>query len=218
MTIRPVLIFRWIAFLLAAGYCLRMLFFGGWDGFGGPFRYLTIWALFCSFFSFSRMMAIEEGRSDARWDGFVCMTAVINTMVVFLYWRLYFADPTSVTDGGQLRAWQLELYLHGVGPLLQVIDAIFIHRSFRRLRAAVAWLFGIIGAYVLWAETVVQRLNDSPEGSVTSGLPYPFLNNLELSERAVFYASNLAVGVVVLLVYAAIAWGFRRRFPVPATP
>lgn len=218
MTIRPVLIFRWIAFLLAAGYCLRMLFFGGWDGFGGPFRYLTIWALFCSFFSFSRMMAIEEGRSDARWDGFVCMTAVINTMVVFLYWRLYFADPTSVTDGGQLRAWQLELYLHGVGPLLQVIDAIFIHRSFRRLRAAVAWLFGIIGAYVLWAETVVQRFNDSPEGSVTSGLPYPFLNNLELSERAVFYASNLAVGVVVLLVYAAIAWGFRRRFPVPATP
>ncbi|MEL6839126.1 MAG: hypothetical protein AAFP85_07520 [Pseudomonadota bacterium] len=218
MTIRPVLIFRWIAFLLAAGYCLRMLFFGGWDGFGGPFRYLTIWALFCSFFSFSRMMAIEEGRSDARWDGFVCMTAVINTMVVFLYWRLYFADPTSVTDGGQLRAWQLELYLHGVGPLLQVIDAIFIHRSFRRLRAAVAWLFGIIGAYVLWAETVVQRFNDSPEGSVTSGLPYPFLNNLELSERAVFYASNLAVGVVVLLVYAAIGWGFRRRFPVPATP
>lgn len=218
MTLRPVLIFRWIAFLLAAGYCLRMLFFGGWDGFGGPFRYLTVWALFCSFFAFSRMMAIEEGRSDARWDGFVCMTAVINTMVVFLYWRLYFADPTSVTDNGQLRAWSLELYLHGLGPLLQVIDTLFIHRAYRRLRAAFAWLIGVICLYVAWAELVVQRFNGAPEGTVTSGLPYPFLNNLELAERAVFYGSNLAVGAGVLLIYAVIAWGFRRRFPVPAMP
>ncbi len=218
MTLRPVLIFRWIAFLLAAGYCLRTLFFGSWDGFGGPFRYLTIWALFCSFFAFSRMMAIEEGRSTHRWDGFVCMTAVINTMVVFLYWRLYFADANSVTDDGQLRAWYLEMYLHLLGPLLQVIDAIFIHRSFHRLRAAAAWLIGVIIAYVLWAELVVQRFNDRPEGTVTSGLPYPFLNNLELSERAVFYATNFATGILLLLIYAAIAWGFRRRFPAPATP
>lgn len=218
MTLRPALVFRWIAFLLAAGYCIRTLFFGGWDGFGGPFRYLTIWALFCSFFAFSRMMAIEEGRSDRRWDGFVCMTAVINTMVVFLYWRLYFADATSVTDGGELRAWVLELYLHGLGPLLQVIDTIFVHRSYRRLTASIAWLVGLIATYVLWVELFVQQYNDSPEGSVTSGLSYPFLNNLELSERAVFYASNLAVGIVVLLIYAAITWAVRRRFPAPVMP
>ena len=218
MTLRPALVFRWIAFLLAAGYCIRTLFFGGWDGFGGPFRYLTIWALFCSFFAFSRMMAIEEGRSDRRWDGFVCMTAVINTMVVFLYWRLYFADATSVTDGGELRAWVLEQYLHGLGPLLQVIDTIFGHRSYRRLTASIAWLVGLIATYVLWVELFVQQYNDSPEGSVTSGLSYPFLNNLELSERAVFYASNLAVGIVVLLIYAAITWAVRRRFPAPVMP
>ena len=164
------------------------------------------------------MMAIEEERSSNRWDGFVCMTAVINTMVVFLYWRLYFADATSVTDGGQLRAWQLELYLHGLGPLLQVIDTIFVHRSYRRLGAALAWLVGVIGAYVLWAELVVGPMNDSPVGSVSSGLPYPFLNNLELAERSIFYGSNLAVGIVVLMIYAGIAWGVRRRFPAPATP
>ena len=171
MTLRPALVFRWIAFLLAAGYCIRTLFFGGWDGFGGPFRYLTIWALFCSFFAFSRMMAIEEG-----------------------------------------------LYLHGLGPLLQVIDTIFVHRSYRRLTASIAWLVGLIATYVLWVELFVQQYNDSPEGSVTSGLSYPFLNNLELSERAVFYASNLAVGIVVLLIYAAITWAVRRRFPAPVMP
>ncbi len=218
MTISPRLIFRWTAFLLAAGYCVRMLIFGGWDHFAGPFRYLTVWALFCSFWAFSRMMAIEEERSERRWDGFVCMTAVINTMVVFLYWRLYFADPTSVTSDGELGAWHLELYLHGLGPALQVIDSIFIHRAYRRLGAALVWLLGVIGAYVLWAELVLQPLNTFPAGSVTSGLPYRFLNSLELPDRAVFYGSNLAVGVVILLIYAAIAWDVRRRSPAPATP
>lgn len=215
MSINPRLIFRWTAFLLAGGYCLRMLIFGSWDGFAGPFRFLTVWALFCSFFAFSRMMAIEEGRSEKRWDGFVCMTAVINTMVVFLYWRLYFADPTSVTPDGELAAWHLEIYLHLVGPFLQVIDTIFIHRSYRKLGAAFGWLIGVIGVYVLWAELVVQPLNNSPAGTVTSGLPYRFLNNLELPDRIGFYATNLAVGIVLLLVYAGIAWAFRRRFPAP---
>ncbi len=216
---RPVLVYRWIVFLLAGGYCIRTLIFSDFTGnFGGPFRYLTIWALFFSFFAASRMMAIEERRSTRRWDGLVCMTAVINTMVVFLYWRLYFADPNSVTDDGQLRAWYLEMYLHLLGPLLQVIDAIFIHRSFHRLRGAVVWLVGVIGVYVLWAELIVQGFNQRPEGTVTSGLPYPFLNNLELADRAVFYGSNLATGVVLLLIYAGISWIFRRRFPVPATP
>ncbi len=218
MTLSPRLIFRWIAFLLAAGYCLRTLIFGGWEDFGGPFRFLTVWALFFSFFSFSRMLAIEEGRSEKRWDGFVCMTAVLNTMVVFLYWRLYFADPTSVTSDGQLGAWHLELYMHLVGPLLQVIDTIFIHRSYRRLLPALGWLFGAITAFLGLSELVFQRLNTTPSGTVTSGLPYPFLNNLEFADRAVFYATNFVTAVVLLLVYATIAWGFRRLFPVPAAP
>jgi hypothetical protein len=218
MNLNPRLIFRWAAFLLAAGYCIRTMIFGGWDAFGGPFRFLTIWALFASFFAFSRMMAIEEGRSEKRWDGFVCMTAVINTMVVFLYWRLYFADPMSVTTDGQLGAWHLEMYLHLFGPLLQVIDTIFVHRSYRRLGPAFVWLIGVITTYVLWAELVIRPLNDSPAGSVTSGLPYPFLNNLELGDRMGFYITNAVVGIVLLLLYSGIAWGFRRRFPVPAMP
>ena len=218
MTLNPRLIFRWTAFLLAAGYCIRTMIFGGWDAFAGPFRFLTIWALFASFFAFSRMMAIEEGRSDKRWDGFIGMTAVINTMVVFLYWRLYFADPMSVTTDGVLGAWHLEMYLHLFGPLLQVIDTIFIHRSYRRLGGAFGWLIGVIAIYVLWAELVVQHMNNRPVGTVTSGLPYPFLNNLELADRMGFYITNMTVGIVILLTYATVAWGFRRRFPAPATP
>jgi len=211
-------VFRWIVFLLAAFYCLRMLILGDWDNFGGPFRYLTIWALFCSFFAASRMMALEEHRSARRWDGFVAMTAVINTMVVFLYWRLFFADPASVTSDGELNAFYLELYLHGLGPALQVIDTLFVHRSHRRILPGAAWLFGVISLYILWAELVVGPFNDAPVGSVTSGLPYPFLNNLELPERAVFYGSNFAIGLVLLLVYAGVAWLIRRPSQLQPTP
>lgn len=211
-------IFRWVVFLLAAFYCLRTLFFADFSNFGGPFRYLTIWALFLSFFCASRMMALEEARSTRRWDGFVCMTAVINAMVVFLYWRLYFADPTSVTRDGELGQFYLEMYLHGLGPALQIIDTIFVHRSYRKMVPALGWLFGVIGAYVAWAELAVGPLNDEPIGKVTSGLPYPFLNDLELSGRAIFYGSNFVVALVLLLVFAGIAWLIRRTFPQQTAP
>lgn len=210
--------YRWIVFLLAAFYCLRMLIFGDWDNFGGPFRFLTIWALFCSFFAASRMIALDEGRSTRRWDGFVAMTAVINSMVVFLYWRLFFADPASVTSDGQLNALYLELYLHGLGPALQIIDTLFVHRSHRRILPGAAWLIGLISLYIMWAELLVSPMNDTPVGAVTSGLPYPFLNNLELPERMVFYGSNFAIGLVLLLVYAGLAWLIRRQRPAPIVP
>jgi len=79
---RPVLIYRWIVFLLAAGYCLRMVLFSEYVQFAGPFRYLTVWALFLSFFCASRMIALEEGRITHRFDAIVSMTSVVNAMVV----------------------------------------------------------------------------------------------------------------------------------------
>ena len=56
----PVRIFRWIVFALAAFYAVRFMVVGPWDNPGGPFRFLTIWALFCSFFVASRLLAITE--------------------------------------------------------------------------------------------------------------------------------------------------------------
>ncbi len=211
-------IYRWIVFLLAAGYCLRMIFLSDYTEFSGPFRFLTVWALFCSFFAASRMMAIEEGRSTKRWDGFVSMTAVVNAMVVYLYWSLFLNDPTSVTRDGKLGEPYLEIYLHALGPLLQWIDAIFIHRAFRRLKSAALWLIGLISVYICWIEFAVQPLSATPRGTVTNGLPYPFLNSLELPDRLATYGTYFAAAGVLLLVFAGVAWGIRRLVPQRATP
>jgi hypothetical protein len=213
--LRLVLIYRWAVFLLAAGYCLRMVIFGGWEEFAGPFRFLTVWALFASFFCASRMIAREEGRTDRRWDGVVGMTAVLNLMVVFLYWRLYFGDPASVTRDGNLGAWWLEGYLHGLGPLLQWVDALFIHRSFRRPLASAGWLMALCAVYFAWIEGVVRPLADSPVGAVTDGLPYRFLNDLEPMGRVQFYVTNAALALVVLALFCALAWLIRRALPRP---
>lgn len=215
---RGVLVFRWIVFLLAAFYCARTIFFGSYGGFGGPFRYLTIWALFLSFFCASRMLALTEGRSVRRWDALVSSTAVVNAMVVILYWRLYFADRASVTRNGQLGQLWLEMYLHALGPALQWIDAIFIQRAFRRFTRALGILIGTVVAYVLWAELVVGPMNDSLVSNITTGLRYPFLNNFDLAGRSMFYGVNFGVAVVVLLIFTAVCFAIRRLFPRPEAP
>ncbi|MEL6807306.1 MAG: hypothetical protein AAFO97_05960 [Pseudomonadota bacterium] len=197
---RPVLYYRWIVFLLAAGYCLYQMLFGAWTGPGGPFRYLTIWALFLSFYSASRMLARTEARITRSHEVTAMCAAVLNVMVVFLYWRLYLTDPALVNNGAPI-VWWLEYYLHGLGPVLQIVDALFVAAVFRRVWRAVFPLMVIIAAYVAWAELFVQRFNERPVGSVTSGLPYPFLNNMELPERAVFYAVNAGTALGLLVVF-----------------
>ncbi|MEX0371350.1 MAG: hypothetical protein AB3N09_12020, partial [Tateyamaria sp.] len=114
---RSVLIYRWIVFLLAAGYCLYQVAAGQWSGPGGPFRYLTIWALFLSFYAASRMLALTEHRITRKHEVTAMCAAVLNVMVVFLYWRLYFTDPALVNGNGAI-VWWLEYYLHALGPAL----------------------------------------------------------------------------------------------------
>ncbi len=213
---QPIKTYRWITFLLAGGYCLYQVTTADYSNAGGPFRFLTIWALFASFYSASRMLALTEHRITQRHEVTATVAAVLNVMVVYLYWRLYFTDPALVNGGGPI-AWHQEYYLHALGPALQIFDALFIARAPRRWLRTILPLVGLVAAYVAWAELFVQRFNDVPTGRVTSGLPYPFLNNMELPERAVFYASNVGMALATLGVLAALTWGIGRLAPRPAS-
>jgi hypothetical protein len=76
----------------------------------------------------------------------------------------------------------------------------------------------IVLAYVGWSEILVGPLNDAPIGRVTTGLPYPFLNNMEPSQRAIFYGINLVVALVFYGLFAGVAAIIRRLLRRPATP
>ncbi|MBM7068972.1 hypothetical protein [Actibacterium sp. 188UL27-1] len=214
---RPVLVYRWIVFLLAASFAVYQIFTASYDGAGGPFRYLTNWALLLSFYSASRMLAVSEGRITRPHLVTASVTAVLNAMVVIRYWRLYLQDP-SLVSGSREIDWVLDYYLHLVGPLLQLIDAMIIARAFRRHVPALGALLALVLAYAAWAELFVGPLNRTPIGSVTSGLPYPFLNDMEAQARAIFYCINLAVAWILYVIFAVLAAGVRRLSRPPIKP
>jgi len=203
---------RWCIYGLAGGFCIYEIFLGSWNGFGGPFRYLTIWALFLSFYSSNRMLALSRSRTIRSHQITAICASVLNVMVVYLYWKLYFTDPSLVNSDGP-SVWYREYYLHGLGPALQIIDAVFIGRIHRRVWRAILPVLMIITAYVIWVELFVQKFNMEPVGSVTSGLPYPFLNSMELDERILFYAANAGMAIALIAVFGIVRIGFDRIFP-----
>lgn len=211
---KPVLIYRWVVFLLAAFYVVYELVTGAYGppSVGGPFRFLTIWALLVSFYAASRMLAYTERRISTQHYTVASVAAVLNVMVVFLYWKLYFTDPTLVNNGAP-PIWWKEYYLHLLGPVLQWFDAMFILGAFRTPLRSLAALIAVVLLYIGVTELVFAPISESPVGSVTTGLPYPFLNAMELSERAQFYATNLALAVGVYAAFFAAGWIMRRLRP-----
>ncbi|MGR3483806.1 MAG: hypothetical protein ACU0BF_00535 [Paracoccaceae bacterium] len=195
MTLR--LAYRLAVAALAAVYTVVVLGDLPWGGWAGPLRYLTVWALLASLASAVLMVRHETGRGG-RADVFVAVTAVLNVMVIALFWQLYLRDPASVTDGGQLDAWWRELYLHGIGGGLQILDALLLHRLRPRAGRAAAALLAAIAAYVAWAELAVARFNDEPVGAMAAGLPYAFLNDRGVVSRIEVYVTYAAFGLIAL--------------------
>jgi hypothetical protein len=207
-----VLSYRILVFSSALFYMIYILIVSDWTQPGGPSRYLTVWGLFFSLLISWRVLQNSRGRGNNRWDVFVSSSAIINAMVVFLYWKLFFEDPMSVTTNGQLDVWWREYYMHLVGPVLMWIDALFINRVFQKVKKTILWLTGTITTYIAWIEFVVRPLNDSPVGKVTNGLPYPFLNDLFLFDRLSFYVVNFIVAMMFLALFTIIVQVFRRVF------
>jgi hypothetical protein len=199
---RRIRTYRWVVLLLAIAFFLDRATvedFSDWSDFGWQFRYLTIWALTGSLVAAGLMLTPRFGQLDGRGAVFVSVVAVMNMIVVVSYWRLYFDDPTLVNGDNAIVPLR-EYYLHLVGPILQWIDVLAIKRGFRRVVAVALWLGVAVLAYLGWSEFVVAPLNDDPVGTVTTGLPYPFLNDMAPAARLVFYAATWASGLVFIAV------------------
>ena len=203
--------FAQIAFFLALGYWIYQFFRADLSLFGIHFRLMTYWGLslavvvhFLNWHGRARMRGV-----DSRHHGFTTMAVVVNLLVVFLYWRLYFIDPKLVNGDG-IPVWHQEYYLHLVGPCLLVIDGVWLARAFRQIWRGVATTIGICIIYTIWVEGAVRPLNTSPQGSVTSGLPYPFLNDMAFDERLVFYAQTMLTALMFYGICWLVGQGWKR--------
>jgi len=132
---------------------------------------------------------------EERYQPFVSATAVLNAMVVFLYWKLYFIDPNLVNYSGSI-VWFQEYYLHLVGPVFLILDALFINNSFKQIWRGLTIVLCLCVLYILWSELVTGPLNTMPEGKITQGLPYPFLNDMTIQERITFYVTTMLTGLI----------------------
>jgi hypothetical protein len=215
---RMALTYRWIVLLLAAFYFVDRFAVETYslDEFGWQFRYLTIWALSMSLVSAAMMTTRTFGRRDGRGSVFVSLTATVNMIVVVSYWRLYLDDPALVSSGRPIAAYR-EYYLHLAGPLLQWIDALFIKRAVHRLMPTILYLGALVVVYLAWAEGLVAPFNEAPVGDVTTGLPYPFLNDMTPSERAQFYLATFVSGVVFAALLGGAQTIVNRLMPRPKT-
>ena len=193
--------FAQIAFFLALGYWIYQFFRADLSLFGIHFRLMTYWGLSLAVAVHFLHWRVRMRGVDSCYHGFTTMAVVVNLLVVFLYWRLYFIDPKLVNGDG-IPVWHQEYYLHLVGPCLLVIDGVWLARAFRQIWRGVATTIGICIIYTIWVEGAVRPLNTSPQGSVTSGLPYPFLNDMVFDERLVFYAQTM----LTALIFYGICW------------
>ena len=107
---------------------------------------------------------------------------------------MYFIDPKLV-NGENTPVWFQEYYLHLLGPVLIIADALFLSRSFTNILRGAAATLSTCLAYIAWSEIFVGPLNDKPVGTVTSGLPYPFLNDMVMAERLNFYGVTTATAI-----------------------
>ena len=189
-----ILRYRFVCLLLSIGYFLYQFTDANYNNFGIQFRYLTIWGLTGAMIATWLLYRTKRDGFPETYLPFVSAIAVLNAMVVFLYWKLYFIDPSLVNYSGSI-VWFQEYYLHVLGPLLIILDALFFNNSFTQIKKGLLTILGICLLYILWTEALTGPLNTTPEGTVTNGLPYPFLNNMVFAERIGFYATTILTGL-----------------------
>ena len=87
-------------------------------------RFLTNWGFYFSFATAILMLLRSLGKIEKRYDGLVSATIILNMLVVFLYWKLYFEDPALVNGNGGLPWWK-EYYLHLFRANFYVVGCVF---------------------------------------------------------------------------------------------
>jgi hypothetical protein len=189
--------YRTIVFLLAISYWLYQFSDILTDPFGWQFRYLTIWSLTASTLVAAQLLRFSLGLTNKDRNSFVSAATVISMVVVIQYWRLHFTDPKLVGSGNI--PWHQQYYLHLLGPILLWIDAFFILGAFSNLKRILFLILVFSITYPFWMEFILRPINTIPSGTVTNGLPYPFLNDMKVFERCIFYLISIMLNF--LLIY-----------------
>lgn len=197
-----------LMFILSLVFFVYQFFIINYDYFGLHYRYLTVWALTGSLIISGLLLYKRVNGEPRAYHAASAVVAVLNALVVFLYWKMFFIDP-SLINTVSLPIHQ-EYYLHGVGPSLIVLDALFINKSFQKHWQAMSGILSICFFYILWLEFFVSPLNMFPVGTQVHGFPYPFLNDMQIGQRCIFYVTTILTAVGFYLIGYIFTFAYMR--------
>ena len=191
--------YRQIVFLLITSYWIYKFTEFNLDSFGWHFRYLTIWAMLGCWMAALWMIHPSSSKHHEQHQTGISIITVLNIMMLILYWTLYSIDPSLIHEESP-GPWWTQYYQHLLAPLLQIIDAFFILGVFRQFKSCLYGILTIIFVYILWIELLVAPRNDTPKGFISSGFPYPFLNDMIVIDRIMFYSKTVLTATLITVI------------------
>lgn len=180
--------------LLGLGFIIDSFFTIENFVFGWQYRFLTIWGLNLATIAHGMLARWRFMNKPIRFKSLISAIAILNCMVIFLYWRLYFIDPGLVNDGTP-PVFIREYYLHLIGPLAMTLEALTFDNYFKYFWQGIGLTILICMIYVAWLELIIEPY---------SILPYPFLRTMPFDERGMFYFQTIITAVVFFVCLAVI--------------
>ena len=208
-------LYRAVCFLFTSIFFADIFFLSGSyifldAGFGKQFKFFTLWSFLANFFVFSILFLRMIGFRIKIPDPLVAISTMMGIFTIILYWGLFFIDPNLVnyTDQCNYTVQRLNLfreyYLHLIGPLLLILEGFLFTRAFKNFLNITLCAAVINFGYFSWIELVVARFNECPKGTITNGLPYPFMNEMVISERLIFMTSCFIFGILFIWLFTKI--------------
>ncbi|MBL42488.1 MAG: hypothetical protein CMM49_07510 [Rhodospirillaceae bacterium] len=179
---------------------------------GGGLRYLTNWVLILNLLVAVNAV-MNEHLERTPFNFIIPATLSMNFVVIALYWGLRIIDKSYLdvnTEDWSTFEWLWDFYLHWGMSILLLIELFFFNKSSSKTISSYFTLMVIFFSYIFWIELIIMPNNDEPCGNYTCGFPYPFLNEMELSDRNIFYFGVWVLGTVSFVLARVILWASKK--------
>ena len=171
---------------------------GQLEHWGGGLRYLTNWVLTLNLL-LALNAIISEFSKNKSLDLIIPATLSMNVVVIILYWGLRIIDQSYLdvnTDDWTLFEWFWDFYLHWGMSVLVLIEILIFNKAIIKILNSYLILMVIFFGYIIWIELLIMPNNDDPCGKYNCGFPYPFLNEMEITDRSIFYSGVWVIGTL----------------------
>lgn len=186
--------YRYLVFSIALAYWSNLYYMYGFQF----LHYLTNWGLTLSVICAGLLSLESLLQKKLRINSLVIAVFCLNSVIMVLYWKLYFKNPDLLYAGRTPMPWYRDDYVHLLCPLTQMFDALVFKQAFsNKLLKGILYYMVLASAYSICSEFLFA-------------LPYPFMWDLDLGQRIAFYINAQLTGIIAFFVGVGLSVLFKR--------